>query len=159
MPLSYKFTTVSHPTGGKIFRPLLPVQIAYQSTPLGTHMVVDSGADLSMLPRGVAEALRIPVPDLERGASRGIGSEAVPVGLAQVTLFLDQGREHHQLDMPVQVVQVVLEGDGPPYPLLGRDPFFREFDVAFRMGYTDSEAKGKFTLTKVTKRRDGGHYK
>ena len=156
LPLSYKFTAIDIPKVGTILRPLLPVQIAYKSSALGIRLLVDSGADLSMLPRGVAESLRIPVGELEPSTSKGIGDQEVPVGLTQVTLFLSQGREHHQVEMPVQVV---LEGEGPPYPLLGRDPFFREFDVAFRMGYTDSETKGKFTLTKVTKRRDAHHYK
>lgn len=54
-------------------------------------------------------------------------------------------------------VQVPTEPNLPPLALLGRENFFHEYDVSFRMGYT--ETKGKFILSPVQRRRKAANFR
>jgi len=106
-----------------------------------------------MLPNEFAAALRIPVDSLREDKTMGIGPEAVTVAWTEVLMSFGQGTDPVDVRLPMQIV---LEGDGPFFPLLGRHPFFHEFDVSFRMGYT--ETKGKFVIAPVTRRKDARRY-
>ena len=152
--LSYKFVEFQTPIG-LVQRPLLPVRIQFKSHfPIDTRMLVDSGADVSMLLREFAEdALGIDVERLPRNRTSGVGGDT-EVGITEIYLRLGQGKINYELKIPIQVP---LRYDSLKYNLLGRHPFFYEFDVSFRMGYT--KEKGKFVLKKVEKRRPAERYR
>ena len=150
---SYRFTRFDSPRG-PILRPLLPVRLSYAGGwSLETHVLVDSVADYSMIPNDLAAALRISMKSLRADKTMGIGPEAVNVAWTEVLMSIGQGRDLLDIRLPVQIV---LDGEGPFFPLLGRHPFFHEFDVSFRMGYT--ETKGKFVMAPVTHRKDARKY-
>ena len=152
--LSYKFEEFQTPVG-LVQRPFLPVRIQYRNKPpVDTKMLVDSGADVSVILREFAEdALEIDVERLPRSRTSGVGGET-EVGLAETYIRLGYGKIFHELKIPVQIP---LSYESIKYNLLGRHPFFYEFDVSFRMGY--SMDLGKFVLKKVEKRRPSNRYK
>ena len=151
--LSYRFSRSKSPRG-PILRPLLPVQLVYKADrPIQTVMLIDSGADFSLLPRSLAKALEIPLSTLSMDSSVGISGEPIDVAWANVRMTFGQRNATFEIDLPIQVVQ---EGDGPVVPLLGRHPFFRDFDISFRMGF--AETKGKFVISPVTRRRKDKDY-
>jgi len=115
--------------------------------PVDTMMIVDSGADFSMISREFAEAsLGIDVDALPTSTTSGIGGSAKVAETKVLVKFGDEGR-NYDLEM---LVQIPFGQDSPILNLLGRIPAFREFDISFRMGYCDTT--GKFVLKRVEKR-------
>jgi len=70
-----------------------------------------------------------------------------------VHITFGQRSEIYEMVLPVQIP---LRRGFPSMPLIDREPFFHEFDIDFRMGYT--ETKGKFVIRKVKRRRPTGRY-
>jgi hypothetical protein len=144
MTLSYFFTRIETPLG-VILRPLMPVTLKHStSDSLDTLMLIDSGADLSMIPKSMAQSIGIDLSSCPTGVTGGVGG-ATDVVMSEATLSFGQRKEVHEVDIPVQIPTKT----DIPSPLLGREPFFRFFDVSFRMGFC--EDKGKFVIKEVTK--------
>jgi len=132
-------------------RPLLAVKLTGPSRAVTTVMLVDSGADVSMIQLDLAEHLGLP---LGKGERTGGISGGLDVFRTQVQTEVFYGPKLlPPLDLPVQVPT---ERGLPPVALLGREAFFYQYDISFRMGYT--AAKGKFVLSPVTHRRDASDY-
>jgi len=150
--LSYGFVEFTTPKG-LLQRPLIPVTIEYPGHgSLDTSMIVDSGADLSMIEREFAAGLGIQVENLPRSKTDGaIGSGQVAE--AEVMITISQREHVFEITMPIQIP---LRYGYPRIPLLGREPIFKIFDVSFRMAY--AETKGKFVLSEVTRRRKDEDY-
>lgn len=115
-------------------------------------MLIDSGADVSMLQLELAEQLGLELGAVE--STHGISGE-----LAVYRSSVDARVRHgdtllETLRLPVQVPT---EPGKLALPLLGREIFFYEYDISFRMGYTPT--KGKFVLAPVERRRDASKYK
>ncbi len=92
---SYRFTRFDSPRG-PILRPLLPVRLSYAGgSCVETHVLVDSGADYSMLPNDLAAVLRTPVESLRIDKTMGIGPEAVNVAWTEV-LSVSRGHTGHE---------------------------------------------------------------
>ena len=148
---SYKFKELRIGPS-RIQRPMLAVRLEGPSRALTTVMIVDSGADVSMIQLDLAEQLGLSMGKVERTGGISGGLEVfrtrVQAEIGCGTRFLPP------LDLPVQVPT---ERGLPPVALLGREVFFYEYDISFRMGYTPS--KGKFVLSPVTHRRKGKDYK
>ncbi len=150
--LSYKFTSSVLEDGTTILRPLVPVNLQFgNGRKLNTLMLVDSGADYSMIDRELAQQLG--VDPIRMGKTSGSSGEA-DVEISKLHAELVYGNRTFPFEMPVQVP---LEKGFPVIPLLGREPFFWLFDVNFRMGYT--ETKGKFVIIPVRKRRRARDYR
>lgn len=142
--LSYAFTpfTIKKKT---ILRPMLPVTIKYSSTEFPTMLLVDSGADYSILRREVVEdGLNIDISTLKKaGETSGITGKTK---VAIIDAIITFGTLKLQCKEKIQF-QVSLEPDkDPPLSLLGRNPFFYSYRIDFRMGYTTDPALGKFVL-------------
>ncbi len=131
---------------------MVVVQLIGPRMSLETPILIDSGADVSMIQHELAEKL-----GLEMGATEsthGISGET-----AVYRSFVDARIRHgstllEQLRLPIHVPT---ESGKLTLPLLGRESFFYEYDISFRMGYTPT--KGKFVLTPVERRRDADRYK
>ena len=136
----------------RTLRPMVQVHLTGAKMSLETMMLIDSGADMSMIQLELAEQLGLELS--AAGSTHGI-SGAIPVYLSSV-----EARVRHEntlletLQLPVQVPT---ERGKLALPLLGRETFFYEYDISFRMGYTPT--KGKFVLTPVQRRRDATRYK
>jgi hypothetical protein len=152
MTLSYIFWAIKTPKGG-VLRPLMPVRLQYKTNkPIDILMLLDSGADFSMLPRSVGEGLGVPCDVLPTTVTTGVSGEC-SVGETTIYITFGQRGEIYEYDMPVQIQ---LDEKVNFQPVLGRVPLFYDFDIAFRMGYC--EGKGKFTLSKIKRRREPSKY-
>ena len=148
---SYKFREIRIGEA-VVLRPMIQVKLTGPSRAFVTAMLVDSGADVSMIELDLAEQLGLRMGKVE---STGGVSGSLPVFRSQVRAEIVYER---QLLPPVDLpVQVPTERGLPPVALLGREVFFYEYDISFRMGYTPT--KGKFVLAPVTRRRDASAYK
>jgi hypothetical protein len=152
---SYGFRVYPGSRGQTIQRPVIPALLTSPTGRLGTDLLVDSGADFSMIPREFAElALGI---DLAKCRVEEAVSASGTMRIAWVTLNVtirDQAKTH-TFEAPFQVP---LDAPGYPHlPLLGREPAFRIFDVSFRLGYTQEIGKLVFRL--VTKTRNPSKYR
>ena len=135
-----------------ILRPILTVDLTGPTRKLSTVMLVDSGADVSMIQLELAEQLGLSLTKVER--TSGI-SDSLPVYRTRVQAEIRYRQQLlPSLDLPVQVPT---EHGRPPFAMLGREVFFHQYDIAFRMGYTPT--KGKFILTPVAHRREPSRYR
>ena len=106
--------------------PMIPVNIIGPDDSLDIEALIDSGADMSVLPLEMAEQLGL---DLARNINpcRGIGGET-NIAEDKVRVRLTDGREVHDFEMPVKIL---LDARWDIPPLLGRQGFFTEFAITF----------------------------
>lgn len=154
---SYPFTPM---IVGKevILRPLLQCTLSYRGKTFETMLLVDSGADYSMLKREVArDGLMMDLDKLVPvGTTGGVGGET-KIARVDVGVAFMMGKHKHDCTIPFQIS--LDEGKDPGFSLLGRIPFFYDFRVGFRMGFTDDPSLGKFNLHLEQKKRSSEKYK
>lgn len=155
---SYAFTPITSNDGTVILRPLLIVLLNKDGQQFGTTLLLDSGADYSMLRRDVAqEGLGIDLNSLsQEGTTYGIVG-ATPVGIVDIIVIFGVGNKLREETIPFRIS---LDPDkDPPENILGRDPFFYRYRIDFRMGYTDDPSLGKFWFMPEEKKRKSKDYK
>jgi len=108
---------------GAIFKPIIPVRISGPIRAVNVFMLVDSGADLSILPYSVGETLGLQFDIGTRSEVQGIGEGAVPYVLGEVELQLSG------IALRVRIGWALIEE--VPF-LLGRLDVFRELAIEFR---------------------------
>ena len=106
--------------------PTIPIELSGKaSISLDVMALLDSGADLSVIPEGIAKVLNLDLSGKIEKAN-GIGG-SVNVINTKMTARVKQKRESYQFIIPVQVI---LGKDKIP-PLLGRKGFFDKFEITF----------------------------
>ena len=124
--LYFKYALPYSCLDGKPMRPIIPVTIQYNGRELTTPMLVDSGADSTLLPTEVAVDLRIDLGALEDKEGTGLGGTYHYRRVENVKLLLAE--DGIELVSPVQFV----EDYRKTYGLLGREIVFDLLRVAFR---------------------------
>ncbi|MEK6898887.1 MAG: aspartyl protease family protein [Nanoarchaeota archaeon] len=126
MALSFKYKSIQRPNGIGVKSPVIPVVLSGNGSIKQEFVaLIDSGADLSVIPEDVAELLNLNLKKtIEK--SRGIGGE-VDVKNTEMNLSIKKGHESYTFSIPVQVVL----GDSKIPPLLGRRGFFDKFRITF----------------------------
>ena len=136
----------------------MPTIIKYKNRIFKTHLLVDSGADYSMLRKEVAEFLGIDLKKLKRtGLTSGIGGKPIPTSYVECEIVITYRNRKIIEDIPFQII--LDEKSDPEINILGRIPFFYDYRVDFRMGYTDSKTLGKFVIYKEEKKRKASKFK
>ena len=134
----FKYKSICRPDGNQIKTPSIPVTfIGRFQMKIEFMALIDSGADLSVIPEDVAELLDINL-EKKRDKSRGIGGE-VEVVNSSVEINIKKGHESYTFAIPVQVII----GKQKVPVILGREKFFDEFKITFEQ---DSE---RLSLKKV----------
>ncbi|MCL5730314.1 MAG: retroviral-like aspartic protease family protein [Candidatus Pacearchaeota archaeon] len=89
-------------------------------------VLLDSGADVSAIPKQIAELLGL---DLSGKVEKtfGIGGE-VPAVNGSIDVEIKKSHEQYSFRIPVKVI--LDDSDFPP--LIGRAVFFDQFDITFR---------------------------
>jgi len=87
--------------------------------------LIDSGADITVIPRGLADFLCLDLKG-KTNISNGIGGE-VKVKDTKVTIQISKGHERYNFRIPIQVIM----GPDEVPPLLGRNNFFDKFIISF----------------------------
>ncbi|MGV8141331.1 MAG: retropepsin-like aspartic protease [Candidatus Woesearchaeota archaeon] len=127
MTLSYKYKIVERRDLPDIKSPSIPIRIIAESggTSFDTLALIDSGADLSVITKDIAEVLNLNL-DVKETTSIGIGGK---VRSKETTMNIRIGHdsESYTLRIPVMVVLDHIDFS----VLLGRKGFFDKFKIEF----------------------------
>jgi hypothetical protein len=125
MPLSFPFEKVSSPIFGTVFRPVAWVSFWSKTKNewIGIWMIVDSGADYTLLPRYMSEYLGINLKnDCKSFSTFGVGGQEAVFLYKKTKIKLGIW----ELTAPIGF----LDNDSIP-PLLGRQGFMEKFATLF----------------------------
>jgi hypothetical protein len=92
---------------------------------IDTYALVDSGADISVIPKDFAELIGVDIGG-PKGIANGLGGE-VEVVNSKMELKIKGDRVTYDLNVPVQVIL----SDSKIPVILGRDGFFSYFRIEF----------------------------
>ena len=121
MVLTFRYHSIPDVTNGER-KPTIPIEFKLDSGGyIEVMCLVDSGFDVVVLPKGIAELLNLKLG--EASNSSGLGGE-VPIRLSRVSFRIKKEHGYHTLTIPVEV----LDTDNIPV-LLGRQGFFDKFKV------------------------------
>lgn len=131
MAMSFKYKKVERPKPLlPLHTPSIPATLAGKGETLDVVALVDSGADITALPKGIAEILGLDLSG-EREDVIGIGGK-VPAVNSTCNIII-KGRGKHETYSFLLHVKVILEEKEDNFPvLLGRKDFFENFDITFK---------------------------
>lgn len=130
MPISFPFKEEKSPIFGKISRPIAQVHFKDKKSNLWqpVTMIVDTGADYTLVPLFLAEELGVDLAkDCRTITTQGVG------GTSKVYLLKNK-IEARIGDLKRQIPLGFLDNDYVP-PLLGRQEFLETFRVVFEKFY------------------------
>lgn len=119
----FPFVTATSRRFGRVRRLIIPALLIGPKQSLSFYFVLDSGADISMIPHSVGEALGLSAEGAPRGECKGIGE-----GLVAYRLCMVRVRFQH-IEIPIRIAWSTLE-ETPL--LLGRLDVFDQLDIEFR---------------------------
>jgi hypothetical protein len=108
---------------GEVFEPTIPVTVVGPKRAIEVLMLIDSGADISLLPASLAELIGLQLDMKNRREVYGLGEGGVPYVLSPVTLRI------RDVEISARVAWALAE-DVPL--VLGRLDVFRRFAIEFR---------------------------
>lgn len=127
MAITFKYKLIERPPPLNPTRsPSIPITLAGPKDSVDVVALVDSGADTSAIPSGIAEILGLDLSG-KRENIIGIGGKS-PAVKTSLTITIQKGHERYSFPMKVYVL---LEAEDFPI-LLGRQDFFENFDITFR---------------------------
>lgn len=138
MSMNFKYKTIKRPDGSESRTPSIPVTLIGDSIKIDSVCLIDSGADISAIPKDIAELLGLSLKgDVQQAF--GIGGKVDSIE-SKMSIIIEKGHEHYPLNIPVKVI--LGKYDFPI--LLGREGFFDEFIISF------DQNQQKVTLKKTT---------
>jgi len=152
MPIIYSFPFTKVPLeSGTAFRPILTCRLSGPSVTVPAEMLLDSGADSSIVGRALAETLGLALTRTHGG--RGV-SGRVPVRRSRIVVEIRHGTEWLS---PISVpVEVPVRG-APPLAILGREGVFEVFDILFQLGVVPDRGMFHLVPHESPRRRLPGH--
>ena len=126
MVLSFKYKDIPRSNDTKSLSPSIPISLSNEGPKYRFMVLLDSGADISAIPKHVAELLNLDLSGKKEKAF-GIGGE-VPAIQSHMNIELEKGHEKYSFRIPVKVI--LDDYDFPP--LIGRAIFFDKFEITFK---------------------------
>lgn len=124
MTISFRYKGVRRPDGTIVKTPSIPLILIGKET-FETIGLLDSGADISAIPKSIAEILGLNLEG-EITFAYGIGGKVKSVE-STVKILIQKGHEKYSFSIPVKVIL-----DDYDFPiLLGRAGFFDKFVITF----------------------------
>jgi len=127
MTLTFKYKRVKRPNEVEIKSPSIPVNLSGDGSKYQFMALIDSGADISVIPKEVAELLGLNL-DKKKEEARGIGG-IVPAIQTSINIEIGKPHEMYNLNIPVKVILSNIDEEIPI--LLGRVGFFDKFIITF----------------------------
>ncbi|MFH1229449.1 MAG: hypothetical protein V1678_03435 [Candidatus Aenigmatarchaeota archaeon] len=124
MTLSFNYKTVKRPDGTEVKTPSIPITIKGKES-IDTIALVDSGADISAIPKDVADILGLDIKGNSCPAF-GIGGKTEAID-SSMEIIIEKGHEKYNFRIPVKII--LGHYDFPI--LLGRAGFFGKFVISF----------------------------
>jgi hypothetical protein len=139
MTITFNYKTIKRPDGTKVKTPSIPISLSGKEK-FDTIALLDSGADISAIPKSLAEILGLDLRG-KKTPAYGIGGkvEATDTNMA---ITVKKGHERYSFQIPVKVI---LENYDFPI-LLGRAGFFDKFVIRF------NQSMEKVSLKRVIRR-------
>jgi len=125
MVMTFKYKLTKRPDGTTIKTPSIPIMISGKKESFQVIALLDSGADVSVISKDMAELLGINL-NKESHKSFGIGGSVSSIH-SNMNIIVERGHERYPLNIPILVI---LDEYSFP-PLLGREGFFDYFTVTF----------------------------
>jgi len=124
MEIEFEFRKEKSGLFGYVYRPVAKVTLIFKKTTVPEIFYVDSGADITLVPRSIGEILKLDNPRPEEIEDiKGIGEKSVPMVLRKVFMKLGQFKTESRIGWAL-IEDVPL--------LLGREDFFRYFNIIFK---------------------------
>ena len=121
----YHYKILPSKKGSKVKTPSIPICFNGDSSlRMNVIALVDSGADCSVIPKGLAEILNLNLTGPKQD-SFGFGGKIECIE-SNVSIILKQNHEKHEFQIPV----LVSSDDSCPI-ILGRSKFFAKFKITF----------------------------
>ncbi len=128
MNLSFRYKKVTN----DIYRPVIPLQFNLSDgTPVTVAGLLDSGSDVILIPRDVAESLELNV-GRKTSEIDGVGGK-IKVAKSRIKIRLDDGKRIYRIPHALEVC-IQLSDNAFDDILVGRVPFFGEFIIEFNEG-------------------------
>jgi len=125
MALTYHYRTLPGKKGTQVKTPSIPIRFKGNSAlNINAVALVDSGADCSVIPMGLAEVLNLDLTG-PRQDSFGFGGKIECIE-SFVTILIRQHHERYEFKIPV----LISSDDSCPI-IMGRDRFFEKFKITF----------------------------
>ncbi|MEK6871374.1 MAG: retropepsin-like aspartic protease [Nanoarchaeota archaeon] len=122
MTISLKY--ISHELkSGRIYRPLIPLTF-YGRENRDVIGILDSGSDISIIPKEIVEFLEIELFD--NNEVFGISGTSIKVKEGKMRITFGKGREFYNFEIPI----LVPDSDDVPL-IIGRKGFFDQFKITF----------------------------
>jgi len=141
MSFSFKYKPVKLNTGEIVRRPIVPITLQGTKTKLDVLGFLDTGSDISIIPREIAEVLGIEF--IEEGEVIGITGNKMKVSRGKLNIIFGKERQEYQFDIPV----LIPEKEGGQV-IIGRFGFFEQFRITF------SEVEKRITFKKLYPREE-----
>ena len=127
MSLNFKYKKVKRFNNTEIKSPSIPVILSGSGSKYQFIALLDSGADVSVIPKEVAELLDLDLSGNKEEA-RGIGGK-VPAIQSKINIELGKPHEMYNYNIPVKVILNEIDEEIPI--ILGRAGFFDKFLITF----------------------------
>ena len=124
MTIIFNYKTVKRPDGTEVKTPSIPV-LLNEKEKFETIALLDSGADISAIPKDIAEILGLDLAG-KKSPAFGIGGRAEAIDTT-MGITISKGHETYSFRIPVKVI--LGKYDFPV--LLGRAGFFDKFIISF----------------------------
>ena len=121
--IEFEFEKIRTEKLGEILKPIIPVTIIGPKRNLNIFMLLDSGADLSLIPYSVGETIGLELDFENRSEVQGIGEGSVPYLLTEIKLKIEK------VEISARVGWALIEE--VPF-ILGRLDLFQKFSIEFR---------------------------
>ena len=117
-----------------ISRPIIPISLEYKGTKVRYEVLIDSGADFTILPIGLMSVLNIDMKNCREINFSGVGGEIIKGVITKIALGIG---EHNYL---TNVVFAEISG---AIGILGQLGFFNFFKVSFDLKRKEIEITNK----------------
>jgi predicted aspartyl protease len=138
--MNFKYKALPRKDGPPRKTPTIPLTFLGPDDAIDIVAILDSGADISVLPLEIGEQLGLSLTK-GKGPCAGIGGE-VETSEDHVRVKITQGHENYNFEIPVKVV---LDRKCNIPVLIGREGFFEEFEITF------DERRERISLKKVAR--------
>jgi hypothetical protein len=135
--IEFPFKKIFSPKFGEVLKPIIPVTIIGLKKKVNVFMLLDSGADISLIPYSVGKFIGLELNISRRGEIQGIGEGSIPYILSNVKFQIQNN------EILVRIGWALIEE--VPF-IIGRLDVFEKFAVEFR------EFENKIILKKGRKK-------
>lgn len=124
MEIEFDFKKEESRIFGPILRPVARIFLINEGKEVAEHLYVDSGADVSLIPKSVGDWLGFKVGDKEEITEiKGVGERGVPIIIKKIKMRIGEKESETRIAWAL-VEEVPL--------LLGRTDVFNLFNVCFK---------------------------